>query len=342
MDEIFLKEQVWPRFSRVLDRKTVYLANHSLGRPPDRMADDVRAALEIWYRDMEGAWNFWMDGREKFRELTAELVGAGHRKSIVPKTSAGQGLRAVLNALPGKPRVLTTDAEFDSLDFILKVYRQKGRIDLEVRPFEALEIEPCDLVVVSTVAFRTGQVFQGLADLIEKAHRKKAKVLLDVYHHAGALPLELAALDTGWFAKKDVFAYQRPDPPQFAPGGDAWLESTPAVIAPFQALAGLEVTLELGLAEIRRHNLVQKQLLQDLLKERGIAADGAGESHGAFLTVASNEASTLAERLQRNGIRGDARGRHLRLCPDFLNSREELERAALTLGSVFQAERTAG
>jgi kynureninase len=44
------------RFSRVLERDEIYLANHSLGRPPDRMAEDVRAALDAWYRDMDGAW----------------------------------------------------------------------------------------------------------------------------------------------------------------------------------------------------------------------------------------------------------------------------------------------
>src|SRR5689334_25032623 len=94
-DEDWLRQHVWPRFSRVLARQGIYLANHSLGRPPDRTADDVRAALDAWYRDLDGAWDLWMDARESFRALTGKLlnVAAG---SIVPKTSAGQGLRAVL------------------------------------------------------------------------------------------------------------------------------------------------------------------------------------------------------------------------------------------------------
>lgn len=376
MNESFLREKIWPRFSRVLERGTIYLANHSLGRPPDRMGDDVRAALEVWYRETEGAWKVWLDGRERFRTLTAQLVGVPDAKAIVPKTSAGQGLRAVLNALPGKPRVLTTDGEFDSLDFILRVYRDKGRIALKALPFDNFAFEPADLLVLSTVAFRTGKVFENLEALIGQAHARGAMVLLDVYHHAGALPLDLAALDadfavggsykylrggpgacwlyvhprrqglvtldTGWFAKKDVFAYERPEPPQLAPGGDAWLESTPPVITPFQALAGLEVTLELGAAAIRRHNLEQKKLLAQLLQDQGVSVEGAGESHGAFVTVVSEKASALAAELQRKGVKTDARGRYLRLCPDYLNSREELERAAVTVGSVFQAERTAG
>src|SRR5213078_3010757 len=111
------------------------LANHSLGRPPDRTADDVRSALDAWYRELGDAWDLWIEGRERFRQLTSRLLNT-RPDCIVPKTSAGQGLRAVLNSFPGKPRVLTSDAEFDSLDFILRVYRQQGRIDLKVLPFE--------------------------------------------------------------------------------------------------------------------------------------------------------------------------------------------------------------
>ena len=363
--EAWLKTNVWPRFSRVLASDRIYLANHSLGRPPDRVADDVRAALDAWYLDMDEAWDGWIASREKFRALTARLVNAASPSSIVPKTSAGQGLRAVLNALPGKPRVLTTDAEFDSLDFILRVYRDKGRIDLKVLPFDAFEFEPCDLAVISTVAFRFSKVFPDLSSLVEKAHSGKAKILLDVYHHAGVLPLDLQALgadfavggsykylrggpgacwlyvdprhqklvtlDTGWFAKKDMFRYERPDPPQFAEGGDAWLESTPPVLSPVQALAGLEIVLELGVDRLREFNLHQKALLSSHLEKRGIKASGKGEDYGAFLTVEHPDAVRIAEGLKAKGIKTDARGRYLRLCPDVLNSEEELASAAAVL-----------
>ena len=363
LDEAWLRRQVWPRFSRVLARKEIYLANHSLGRPPDRAADDVRAALDAWYRDMDGAWHLWMEGRERFRQLTASLVGVPDYGSIVPKTSAGQGLRAVLNALPGKPRVLATDAEFDSLDFILRVYRDQGRIELRTSPFDKFTIEKADLIVLSTVAFRSGRIFPELKEAIQKASAAGAKVLLDVYHHAGVLPLDLAALDadfavggsykylrggpgacwlyvhprhhrlvtldTGWFAKKDLFAYERPDPPQFAAGGDAWLESTPPVLAPFQALAGLELALELGVDKLRQYNLAQKARLASLLP-----CEGKGPDHGAFLTLIDPGAKQIAETLHEKGVKVDVRGEHLRLCPDILNSDEELERAAALINAA--------
>ena len=364
LDEAWLARQVWPRFSRVLARNELYLANHSLGRPPDRAADDLRAAVDAWYSEMDGAWSLWIEGRERFRSLVSQLVNAPRPDCIVPKTSAGQGLRAVLNALPGKPRVLTTDAEFDSIDFILRVYRDKGRIDLRVVPFDSFRFEACDLLVLSTVAFRTGRIFPPVKETIERARASKALVLLDVYHHAGVLPLDLAALDAdfavggsykylrggpgacwlyvhprqhglgtldiGWFAKEDVFAYERPEPPRFAPGGDAWLESTPPVLAPFQALAGLEITLEIGVERIREYGLAQKRLLKRLLP-----VDGDGDDHGAFVTLRNAKANALAAELAKDGIKTDARGEHLRICPDMLNPRSELEHAARVLKQVL-------
>jgi kynureninase len=375
LDEALIAEQIRPLFSRALaPGMPLYLANHSLGRPPDRMAGDVQGALEAWYRDMGEAWDAWLAAREKFRALTARLVGAPGADSIVPKTSAGQGLRAVLNTFGERIRVVSTDAEFDSLDFILRVYRDRGRIELATVParaeamIAALRADTV-LVVVSSVLFRTGEVVAGIADLIRAAHHVGAKVLLDVYHHAGVLPLDLAALDadfavggsykytrggpgagwlyvhprhqglrtldTGWFAKENVFGYERPDPPRFAPGGDAWLESTPPVLAPVQSLAGLEFTLAAGVARLREYHLAQKQRFAALLAERGIEPGGAGPGFGAFLTVTHPEANRISGELMRRRVKTDARGDRLRLCADLLNTDAELATAAEALRGLM-------
>ena len=86
--EAWLKKQFWPRFARVRkEHRRIYLANHSLGRPPDRMAQDVQHALDVWYHDMEGAWTDWLAARERWRALTARPGG-----------------RAALQRLPPRPR----------------------------------------------------------------------------------------------------------------------------------------------------------------------------------------------------------------------------------------------
>ena len=375
LGEALIEQSIRPLFSRALaPERPVYLANHSLGRPPDRVVEDVQRALEAWYRDMGEAWDEWLEARERFRALTAKLVGAPGAGSIVPKTSAGQGLRAVLNTFDSPVRVITTDAEFDSIDFVLRVYRDRGRIELASVPARAeallgaLREKATALVVVSSVLFRNAEIVAGIADVIRAAHAAGASVLLDVYHHAGVLPLDLAALDadfavggsykytrggpgacwlyvhprhhhertldTGWFAKENPFGYERPDPPRFAPGGDAWLESTPPVLAPVQALAGLEFTLAVGVERLRAYHLAQKERFSAQLAQRGIRVEGTGTEFGAFLSFAHPEATRLSAELARRGVKTDARRDRLRLCADLLNRDEELAVASQALAAL--------
>ena len=385
LSEENLRREAWPLFSRILQRsaKSIYLANHSLGRPLDRTAADIASGVDAWYSGMNDAWGPWMEARDKFRSLTAQLINAPRADCIVPKTAAGQGLRAVLNALPGKPRVVSTEGEFDSLDFILRVYRDKGRIDLNLVPprkdgrFYAEDIARAmsggaDLLVVSSVMFRTGQVLGALPGLVAQAHEAGAKALIDVYHGAGVIPTDvqsmdadfavggsykylrggpgacwlyvrpdhldtLRTLDTGWFAKKDVFSYQRPEPPAFAPGGEGWNESTPPVLAPYQSLAGLEFTLAIEVGRLRAYSLAQQGRLQKLLAAEGIETEGGSEDRGAFLIVRHERAGDLASAMDARGVHVDARGEYLRLCPDILNPDAELEAAARHLGDALRA-----
>ena len=230
--------------------------------------------------------------------------------------------------------MVTSDGEFDSLDFILRVYREQGRIELKIVPWRELDPRGADLVVLSSVMFRTGEVVADLPKRIDDAHAAGALVLLDVYHHAGVLPLDLAALktdfavggsykytrggpgacwlyvrpglvetlrtpDTGWFAKKDMFTYARPEPPEFGPGGDAWLESTPPVLAPIQALAGLELTLELGVERIRSTTWSRRRSSPRSSR----ASRAPAHDHGAFVTLKHPGAQVIVSRLRERKVK---------------------------------------
>jgi kynureninase len=372
-----------PLFSRTLMRNAsrVYLANHSLGRPLDAMDEDVREALAMWYERQGDAWEPWSDELSGHRERLAVLLGARRSDSIVPKTSAGQGLRAVLNSYDRVPRVVATRGEFDSLDVILREYARRGRIAISfVEPdaqgmFDedalASAIAPgTDLVVVSQALFQTGQLLRSPERLVARAHDAGAKVLLDVYHALGVVPVDiealgadfavggsykylrggpgacflyvaprhldarLATLDIGWFAKRDPFSYARPDPPLYAEGGDAWMESTPAVLPWYQARAGQVFTLALGVERIRGYSLTQQRTLVELLAARGIRALGGTAERGAFVAVRRDDSAALADALGGQGIDVDARGPWLRLCPDVLTTTAELQRAASALGAL--------
>lgn len=196
---------VAPLFSRVLASERVYLANHSLGRPLDAMAEDVAEAASLWYAQMDEAWDGWLAEQEAFRTRIGELIRAPRMDCVVPKTAAGQGLRTVLNAMPGVPLVVSTRGEFDSVDVVLKQYAALGRIEMRWVEADArgeFRMEPlieavsagADLVVVSQVMFMTGQIVHELERLAEACHAHDAKLLVDAYHAIGVIPVDVAKM----------------------------------------------------------------------------------------------------------------------------------------------------
>ncbi len=372
-----------PLFSRTLDSREIYLANHSLGRPLDQTSVDVTEAITLWQTRLGEAWEDWLIEREAFRARLARLINAPRADCVVPKTSVGQGLRTVLNALPGRPRVISTRGEFDSVDVILKQYAARERV--QIRWIEANEHGHFDLesllnaisaetalVVVSQVMFMTGQIMHGLSDLAKVCHANGTRLLVDGYHSIGVFPVDVTSmeadfliggsykylrggpgagflyiapealasglepLDVGWFAKRDPFAYERPDINSWAAGGDAFLESTPPVLTYYQAQAGQRFVLEIGVERLRSYGLDRLARLKDHLAGAGVTAIGGDRDHGAFLTVRHPEAASICRKLAARGVQADARGALLRLCPDCLTREEEMVRAAEAIGCLLR------
>ena len=385
LSEDLVCKHLHPLFQLTLQQSSsyIYLANHSLGRPLDRTKEDVNNAIDVWYESLENAWEFWGEHIEKFRTLVAELIHAEKSDCIVPKVNAGQGLRAILNCYDEKISVLTTCDEFTSLDFILKNYQQRGRIELhQVKPsfdsyYTVDDLIRCidkttRLIVVSYVLFTTGQLLDGMIKLIDAAHQQNTLVLVDLYHATGIVPVDVGSLDidfavggcykylrggpgacwlyihprhlndslhtldAGWFAQPNPFDFQRPEKIEFTTGGRAFFESTPAVIPFYQAQAGLEFTLAIGVKRLRDYSLYQQNLLSEYMQRYRINIDANREKYGVFIALPHRNAQLISEQLAEEHIITDAREGYLRICPDILNTTNELETASIKIANYLK------
>lgn len=376
LEQEAIQQFIHPLFSKTLKNSydVVYLANHSLGRMLDQTENDVLEGLNYWSYNRKDAWDHWFEEMKSYRCQVAALLHAEQADCIVPKTSAGQGLRAILNCFDQTIQVVTSADEFNSVDYILKAYAQRSRIELkQVKPganshyriddFLSILGEGTDLIVLSMVLFTTGQLLSDLKALIDSAHEQKTLVLLDLYHAAGVVPIDIAdldidfaiggsykylrggpgagwlyihprhlngtlkTLDTGWFAQPLAFAFSRPEQPMVAEGGNAFLESTPAILPFYQARAGLKFTLGLGVDRLRTYSLRQQMFIENLLRQYDIPFLGKSEERGAFISIPHPQARNVTENLGNEGITCDCRENLIRICPDLLNTEEELTKA---------------
>lgn len=151
-------------------------------------------------------------------------------------------------------------------------------------------------------------------------------------------------LDTGWFAKRDTFKFQRPEQPLLATGGDAWMEATPAILPLYQAKSGLELTLALGVGRLRTYALEQLAFLEAALRHHNIPVRRGGtnpEHSGAYLLLPHRNASAFCDRLKARSVIADARLGHARFAPDILTTRDELTAAAAVIAESFASDATA-
>src|SRR5208337_4586835 len=98
------------------------------------------------------------------------------------------------------------------------------------------------------------------------------------------------------------FAFARPERPDFAKSADGWLDATPAVLPFYQARAGQEFTLAMGVERLRAYSLQQLWLLTGFLAEEGIDVLNGDGPCGAFLTVKAPQGADVAAGLQAEGL----------------------------------------
>ncbi len=205
-------------FSRTLDANPgrLHFAAHSHHAWPDVTRDAQLAAWDLAARRLDAKWE----------EVLAPLLSACQRHvarrlrlpapgtlTFAPNTH--EFVVRILSALPPRPRILTTDAEFHSFSRQVARLEEEGLVQVTRIPAEpGPECLPrlvqaarqgFDLIWVSEVFFSSGFALTGLDALAEAAG--EAELVIDGYHAFMARPVDLSRIAARAFYTAGGYKY---------------------------------------------------------------------------------------------------------------------------------------
>ncbi|MEU3534695.1 MULTISPECIES: kynureninase [Streptomyces] len=297
----------------ITDPELIYLDGNSLGRLPAATPDRLREVVEEgWGEGLVRSWQGWIDWGARLGDRLAEHVLGARPGEVVISDSTSVNLYklagAALDAAPGRGTVLMDAEDFPTDRYILQGLTAQrglrlrrlasgldGGLDLDVLR-SALD-QDVALVVLSLVSYRSGALLD-MAKVNELVRAAGARVLWDLSHAAGAVPVDLAATGAelavgctykylnggpgspaflyvreesqaelrqpvwGWFGQREQFRMGPDYDP--VPGIERFLVSTPPLLSLAAIDPALALVEEAGMARIRAKGLLLGRLVDDL------------------------------------------------------------------------------
>ncbi|MEU0227196.1 aminotransferase class V-fold PLP-dependent enzyme [Streptomyces sp. NPDC006284] len=190
----------------LLPPDVVYLDGNSLGPLPAAVPaalDDVVGRQ--WGTGLIGSWNAagWWEAPLRVGDTVGALIGAAPGQTVVGDSTSVQlftALDAAAELRPDRPLLVTDPRHFPTDRYLADaVARRRGLEVRRVPPaalprFLAAEGHRVAVVSYAPVDFRTGELYD-MRTLTGAAHDVGALALWDLCHAAGALPLDVDALD---------------------------------------------------------------------------------------------------------------------------------------------------
>jgi kynureninase len=280
----------------IAGRDLIYLDGNSLGRLPVATRDRLRDLAAEWGDRLVSGWSEWIDMPGRVGDLLAEAVLGAQPGEVIVGDSTTVNLYKLCSAALelGAGALVTDRGNFPTDRYVLEgLAAQRG---LELRLVD--EIEPAlggaAVAVVSHVDYRSGEV-RDMAALTETARERGARIVWDLCHSAGALPVhlreagaELAVGCTykylnagpgapaflyvarelqdrlrspiwGWFGQRDQFAMERPYDP--VDGIGRFSAGTPTILALGAVEEGVRLTAEAGVDRLYAKATAQCELI---------------------------------------------------------------------------------
>jgi kynureninase len=226
----------------------------------------------------------------------------------------------------------------------------------------AERIDSSTALVATTHLFYTTGYLQDVRAIADAAHAAGALCLIDGYQTCGCVPLDVVAMDcdafvggclkwvsggpgnaflyvrpeliprvrpqgTGWFATRDPFSFTLQEL-TFADDARRLETGTWAVACHYAGLAGLEVVLEVGVANIQERLRDLTDRILDRCDEAGVRTFTPRDRtrRCGIVTLECERPEEVEAELLAAGVIVDSRPGRIRLSPHWCVTEEELER----------------
>lgn len=288
-----------------LDDAVVYLDGNSLGAPPRAVAERMQEVVrQQWGRRLIRSWSEgWWEAPQRVGDKIGGLIGAAPGQVVVGDSTSVNIFKALMAAVRGTDRteIVVDAATFPTDGYIAGSVASLTGLELRPAPLDALELSDATAVVLlNHVDYRTGRL-ADMAALTEQAHAVGAKVVWDLCHSAGVLPIELDALGvdlavgctykflnggpgspafiyvptaaqptfqqplTGWTGHRAPFAMEEAYEPD--PGVARARCGTPDILSMLALDAALDVWDEVSLVDVRTKGLKLTAYFRSLVED---------------------------------------------------------------------------
>ncbi|AHG88078.1 aminotransferase class V [Gemmatirosa kalamazoonensis] len=344
----------------------------------------TRAAAERYLDSWAGRgmdWDAWMEEVRLAKAAFARLVGASPDE-IAICSSVSEAANLIASALDfgdDRRELVVSEAEFPTVGHVWLAQRGRGA---EVRwvPVQGGAVALDDYATAVTERTRLvsachgyyqNGVVQDVARIANVAHERGALLFVDAYQTAGAVPIDVRALDvdflaagnlkylmgvpgvaflyvrrelierleptmTGWFGRADPFAF-RVSELDWSPTASRFDLGTPPIPSAYVARAGMELVIAVGVERIRAwHETLARRLL-DGGRARGLTVHGPDDVRHKTASTAFvvRDAHAVEVAMRARGVLPSARGPVIRLAPHYYSTLDDVDAALDVLVDVI-------
>jgi kynureninase len=338
-----------------LPEGVVYLDGNSLGALPMATVGSAREVVEEeWGEELIRSWNSrgWIEAPQRVGAKIAPLIGAQPHEVIVADSTSVNLFKLIVAAAPlspDRPVLLSEAGNFHTDLHVASGAAELAKLRLDIVPRDEIEARlgpETNLLLLTHVHFKAGFRFD-MAEVTACAHAAGARVIWDLSHSAGAVPLDLNGSGAeiavgcgykylnggpgapaflyvadalqeqllsplrGWMGHAAPFAFTDDYVP--APGIARFLAGTPPILGLATLEGGVEAFADVTIEQLWAKSIRLFDLFAALVQER-CAGHGLScisprdpERRGSHISFSHPHAFELCQALIAAGVIGDFR-----------------------------------